>query len=603
MRNKSVLFIFCANNYENGRRLVHLTSERTDIINLFDNQQEQGDLDVISEGNTSRLLFFSELRKSRYRDRECIIHFAGHANGNQLRMESRLGEEEIISEDQLTGFLKTIKNLKLVFLNGCGTYPLVNSLLKSNVPAVLATKRSIDDSLAAEFAIEFYKSLSQSYSIKESFYQAKSIIQNQLPSKSITLRKGTEIIQYSERSNRDVLEKKSQDEDFPWGLYYLEEREEILNWSLLPTKDERKARKFSKYMRNLSVMVGVIILFLSNIDRFSFNFGNKYIPSKEIIIEEFKNGFIFENSGKYGLYDRNKIKLTEAIYDSIKTFYNEIAIIKRKNLVGYIDLAGNEVTEVIYDNGQPFGLEFIGLASVELNGESFYIDINGKRKDKPLTLNSDINIEMVPVVGGTFNIGSQNGPQIQLSPFSISRYEITQKQYLSVMGERNPSEFQDINCPNCPVENVTWNEAKDFTEKLSLLSDKKFRLPTEAEWEYVATGGKNRDTYTYSGTNYIDEAAWYLDNSGGTTHPVGRKVSNSLGIYDMSGNVWEWVLDWKADINLLSRVNPTGPKTGIKKVVRGCSWNDQAGGCTTFFRGECPTSTRRGLGIRVVSDY
>ncbi|MEM6767680.1 MAG: formylglycine-generating enzyme family protein, partial [Bacteroidota bacterium] len=231
------------------------------------------------------------------------------------------------------------------------------------------------------------------------------------------------------------------------------------------------------------------------------------------------------------------------------------------------------------------------------------IDINGKRKDKPLTLNSDINIEMVPVVGGTFNIGSQNGPQIQLSPFSISRYEITQKQYLSVMGERNPSEFQDINCPNCPVENVTWNEAKDFTEKLSLLSDKKFRLPTEAEWEYVATGGKNRDTYTYSGTNYIDEAAWYLDNSGGTTHPVGRKVSNSLGVYDMSGNVWEWVLDWKADINLLSRVNPTGPKTGIKKVVRGCSWNDQAGGCTTFFRGECPTSTRRGLGIRVVSDY
>jgi len=141
-----------------------------------------------------------------------------------------------------------------------------------------------------------------------------------------------------------------------------------------------------------------------------------------------------------------------------------------------------------------------------------------------------------------------------------------------------PSSFK--NCDNCPVEQLSWDDIQEFIKKLNLKTGKKYRLPTEAEWEYAALGGSSSPQfvdmlgqgYKYSGSNNIDEVAWYTSNSGSKTHPVGRKKPNELGIYDMSGNVWEWCSDRYGDYTSGSQTNPSGPASGSSRVLRGSSW-------------------------------
>ncbi len=143
------------------------------------------------------------------------------------------------------------------------------------------------------------------------------------------------------------------------------------------------------------------------------------------------------------------------------------------------------------------------------------------------------------------------------------------------MRGNNPSYFS--NCgDNCPVEQVSWNDIQDFIRILNQRTGKNYRLPTEAEWEYAARGGGKSDKY--SGGNDVDSVAWYTSNSGGKTHPVGRKKPNGLGIYDMTGNVWEWCSDWYGDGYYRSspRDNPQGPSSGGFRVLRGGSWYDSA---------------------------
>ena len=156
-------------------------------------------------------------------------------------------------------------------------------------------------------------------------------------------------------------------------------------------------------------------------------------------------------------------------------------------------------------------------------------------------------VELVLVEGGTFNMGSNDGENnekpvhpVIINSFYISKYLVTQAQWQTVMGN-NPSSNK---CDNCPVENITCDEAQAYCRKQSRLTDKTYRLPTEAEWEYAARGGNKSGGFLYSGSNDIAEVGWYGDNSEGKTRPVGQKQPNELGLYDMTGNVWEWCSDW-----------------------------------------------------------
>ena len=219
----------------------------------------------------------------------------------------------------------------------------------------------------------------------------------------------------------------------------------------------------------------------------------------------------------------------------------------------------------------------------------------------------DIMRNMVYVEGGTFTMGAtseQKKPdddekpthRVSLSSFYIGKYEVTQALWKAVMGS-NPSHFEG---DNLPVENVSWNDCQTFLRKLNAMTGKNFRLPTEAEWEFSARGGNWSRGYQYSGSNVLSDVAWYYDNSGSKTHNVGTKAPNELGIYDMSGNVWEWCQDWYGDYHGYSQTNPTGPSCGANRVYRGGSWGSGAWLCRMAFRDNyTPGSRGNGLGLRL----
>lgn len=204
--------------------------------------------------------------------------------------------------------------------------------------------------------------------------------------------------------------------------------------------------------------------------------------------------------------------------------------------------------------------------------------------------------EMVYVAGGEFMMGSDSGEasgwekpvhKVKLDSFYIGRYPVTQALWQHVM-ESNPSFFQGS---RRPVEQVSWEEAQAFIQKLNQRSDRTFRLPREAEWEYAARGGLLSKGYAYGGSDKLSEVGWYRENSHRESKPVGLKVSNELGLYDMSGNVWEWCEDWYDDTYYQQCaeqgvvINPRGPQKGDKRVLRGGSWSYSPVNCRVSFRG------------------
>lgn len=222
-----------------------------------------------------------------------------------------------------------------------------------------------------------------------------------------------------------------------------------------------------------------------------------------------------------------------------------------------------------------------------------------------------VTFTMVAVEGDTFTMGataeqgsdaeSDEKPahQVTLSNYYIGQTEVTQALWQAVMGS-NPSHFKGN---NLPVELVSWDDCKEFITKLNRLTGANFRLPTEAEWEYAARGGNRSRGYKYSGSNSLDAVAWYDDNSGDTTHPVGTKAPNELGLYDMSGNVSEWCQDWYNSSYYSSspRNNPSGPPPGSNRVARGGGWSRNARYCRVSRRGYgTPSGWGRGLGFRLV---
>jgi len=241
----------------------------------------------------------------------------------------------------------------------------------------------------------------------------------------------------------------------------------------------------------------------------------------------------------------------------------------------------------------------------------FLAGCSGGGNDDGGTETKTINgIECVLVKAGTFMMGGKSGeegylwsgcyPQHQVTltrDYWVSKYPITQGQYKSVIGS-NPS-YSDYGIgDNYPVNNVSWYDADEFCKSVG------GRLLTEAEWEFAARGGNKSKGYIYSGSNNLNEVGWYDgDNSGGRTHPVGQKKANELGIYDMSGNVWEWCSDWYGDYPNGSVTDPTGPSSGSNRVIRGGSWNYISPYCRVAHRnGYSPSYRRNDLGLRVAFD-
>lgn len=220
-----------------------------------------------------------------------------------------------------------------------------------------------------------------------------------------------------------------------------------------------------------------------------------------------------------------------------------------------------------------------------------------------------ISIEMVKVEGGTFMMGAtpemknswtEERPihQVTLTnDYYIGKYEVTQSLWCALM-DNNPSYFKG---DNLPVEQVSWDDCQKFINKLNDITGRKFRLPTEAEWEYAARGGKKSRGYQYSGSNKISDVAWYSSNSEHKTQPVGLKLANELGLYDMSGNVDEWCFDRFGFYSALSQTNPLGADDGICRVYRGGSWEQTVGFCRSSDRSNYGTSKNRiyNLGFRL----
>lgn len=214
--------------------------------------------------------------------------------------------------------------------------------------------------------------------------------------------------------------------------------------------------------------------------------------------------------------------------------------------------------------------------ATNVNGSSTRQYVGKSELERSSILKNLIN-NMVYVQGGTFTMGAtseqgsevdndeKNIHQVTLSSFYIGRYEVKQKEWKAVMGN-NPSYFTG---DNRPVENVSWDDCQTFINRLNSLTGRHFRLPTEAEWEYAARGGNSFRGYKYSGSSFIDNVAWYGNNSGNETHDVGTKSPNELGLYDMSGNVWEWCQDWYGNYSSSAKTNPKGPYSGSSRILRG----------------------------------
>ena len=220
-----------------------------------------------------------------------------------------------------------------------------------------------------------------------------------------------------------------------------------------------------------------------------------------------------------------------------------------------------------------------------------------------------ISIDMVRVEAGIFTMGAtreMKNPNDDEKPthrvtltndYYIGKYEVTQALWKAVMGN-NPSKFKG---DNLPVDSVSWDDCQVFLSKLNRITGKLFRLPTEAEWEYAARGGNKSRGYRYSGSNNLLDVAWYDDNSGDKTHGVGTRQANELGIYDMSGNVWEWCQDGYGAYNSSSQVNPTGANSGSVRVYRGGSWFNLARHCRSSNRSYfSPDFRSSDFGLRLV---
>lgn len=232
--------------------------------------------------------------------------------------------------------------------------------------------------------------------------------------------------------------------------------------------------------------------------------------------------------------------------------------------------------------------------------------------------NLGLNMKMVYVEGGTFQMGATSEQSnadsdeypvhsVTVDSYYIAATEVTQAQWQAVMGSTIHQQASKAGYsvksvgPDYPMYYVSWDEAQAFCRELSNITGKTYLLPTEAQWEYAARGGKKSRSNQFAGYYSVDAVAWYGSNSGSSQHPVGKLRPNELGLYDMSGNVWEWCSDWYGSYSSGAQFNPVGPSSGSDRVLRGGGWGASAWNCRVASRyGYSPSSRNFDIGFRVV---
>jgi formylglycine-generating enzyme required for sulfatase activity len=292
-----------------------------------------------------------------------------------------------------------------------------------------------------------------------------------------------------------------------------------------------------------------------------------------------------------GFSGRAGMKKKIAEFRPYKDWYDSVSVVSRR-AAAERDSLRTELTGLQVRHAAALA-EQETLAAAAVQGRANRVD--GTAQIRKV----DVSIEMVAVQGGTFNMGctSEQGNDcndnekparsVAVGSFSIGRYPVTQGQWMQVMGS-NPSHYRGGN--DMPVERVSWRDAQEFITKLNQMTGKRYRLPTEAEWEYAARGGARNRGYKFSGSNHIEEVAWYARTSG--TARVGTRKPNELRIFDMSGNVSEWVNDRYGNYDHVP--------AGDYRVLRGGSWSSVAKSCRVASRAGMPPGTRgNNIGFRL----
>jgi len=266
----------------------------------------------------------------------------------------------------------------------------------------------------------------------------------------------------------------------------------------------------------------------------------------------------------------------------------------------------NEELQELKDQIQHIWLRLETLENTEISET-----IPGSSKQQK----EEIEPRMIDIQGGKFLMGSEEMDEeerpihrVSISSFKMGKFPVTQREWEAIMGH-NPSEFRD---PNRPVESVSWDDCQRFIEALNKKTQKSYRLPTEAEWEFAARGGIRSKAYPYAGSKDLDQVAWYKKNAGNGTRTVGLKEGNELGLLDMSGNVWEWCQDYYGKDyyhtckNLAQEgevKDPKGPVEGRERVIRGGSWKSGPSGCHVAYRlYDAPHNRYNVVGLRLAHD-
>ena len=291
---------------------------------------------------------------------------------------------------------------------------------------------------------------------------------------------------------------------------------------------------------------------------------------------------ITSGSGNYRLSNSDASVVAAALNNG-----NEIRLTAKKADKAFITVTDTEI-------GTSTTISVVVINDTPIVSETF--TVNG------------VSFNMVGIKGGAFWMGAADDDKdayslekpshlVTVSSFAIGQTEVTQELWEAVMGS-NPSTHKG---EKFPVEYISWNDCQEFIAKLNQLTGRNFRMPTEAEWEYAARGGKRSKGFKYAGSDNIDEVAWNYSNSGRQPHNVATKLPNELGLYDMSGNVFEWTQDWYSDYVERSQLNPSGPSSGTKKVDRGGSYLGTARDSRITDRiGPQSTTYRYEVGLRIV---
>ena len=302
---------------------------------------------------------------------------------------------------------------------------------------------------------------------------------------------------------------------------------------------------------------------------------------------------------------------TAQTYKNVRAKQDGLSIMVQYDMAGELFRGDGVALTYSLDNGRTYSAIHDAegdLGANVLPGKSN--EINWLLIDKDFIIGKIIKFRLVTLPEGMIYVDSgeftrtsntekkteQSEHAVQLGSFLMDKTEVTQREYRHVMG-KYASDY--TGCMECPVENVSWFDATAYARKVGK------RLPTEAEWEYAAQGGAYaRTSQLYSGSNDIEDVAWFLANTE-SKQPVGKKQPNALGLYDMSGNVWEWCADWYHDdyFQIAGKSDPKGPEYGTEKVVRGGSWFSNDVFCTVNRRYKLKPDYRdTNFGFRCVKD-